>query len=222
MGQRKTTLSEGEFYHLYNRGNSKQDIFLRDVDYNRFMQLMYLSNGTKSFVFRELDSSTIFSADRGAPLVAIGAYCLMPNHFHILATPLVPNGVQTFMQKLSTGYSMYFNKKHTRTGGLFEGRFKSKHTGTDEYLKYLFSYISLNPIKLHDSTWKEMGIKNLPLSFDFLRNYTYSSYVDYLGARKESAILNRTAFPIHFDSVMDFNLNLTEWLTYSVDTPGST
>lgn len=176
---------------------------------------MYLSNGTKSFVFRELDALNIFSTDRGLKLVGIGAYCLMPNHFHILITPLVENGIQIFMQKLSTGYSMYFNKKHSRTGSLFEGRFKSQHAATDEYLKYLFSYITLNPIKLQDATWKEEGIKNLSNSFSFLRNYKYSSYVDYLGTRKESVVLDQNKFPNHFDSSDDFNANLKEWLSYN-------
>ena len=61
------------------------------------------------------------------------------------------------MGKLGTGYSMYFNRKYKRTGALFVGAFKSQHANSDEYLKYLYAYIHLNPVKLIDSTWKEEG-----------------------------------------------------------------
>ena len=59
----------------------------------------------------------------------------MPNHFHILITQMEEKGVSKFMQKLSTAYSMYYNKKYKRTGGLFEGKFKSEHLNKDRYLK---------------------------------------------------------------------------------------
>ena len=144
MAMRKVSFALHEFYHIYNRGNSRQTIYVTNADYQRFISLLYLANGSKSFEFREIDEEKLFDFDKGEPLVAIGAYCLMPNHFHILATPLVEGGMATFMRKLATGYSMYFNKKHHRTGSLFEGRFKSEHVDSDNYLKYLFSYIHLN------------------------------------------------------------------------------
>ena len=160
MSMRKVSFVPEEFYHLYNRGNSRQAIFLNDADYARFSALLYLANGTNSFEFRELASDALFDFNRGEQLVAIGAYCLMPNHFHILLTPLIEGGVATFMRKLATGYSMYFNKKHHRTGSLFEGRFKSEHVNNDNHLKYLFSYIHLNPVKLIQSKWQQEGIKD--------------------------------------------------------------
>ena len=83
MSMRKVSFVPEEFYHLYNRGNSRQAIFLNDVDYARFSALLYLANGTNSFEFRELASDALFDFNRGEQLVAIGAYCLMPNHFHI-------------------------------------------------------------------------------------------------------------------------------------------
>jgi len=110
MSVRKVSFVEQEFYHVYNRGNSRQTIYVTNDDHTRFVALLYLANGTKSFEFRNLKSDTMFVRDRGEQQVAIGAYCLMPNHFHILLTPLVPDGVTNFMLKLSTGYSMYFNK----------------------------------------------------------------------------------------------------------------
>ena len=84
----------------------------------------------------------------------------MPNHFHILVKEKIENGISKFMGKLTTGYSMYFNKRYDRTGSLFQGVFKSVHADSDEYLKYLFAYIHLNPIKLINPEWKENGIKD--------------------------------------------------------------
>ena len=97
MSERLIPLALNEFYHIYNRGNSKQTIFKVPSDYNRFLQLLYLSNGTKSFKVRELVEKNIFELIMGEKLVAIGAYCLMPNHFHILLRPLVDGGVSKFM-----------------------------------------------------------------------------------------------------------------------------
>ena len=87
MAIRTEIFSEGEFYHIYNRGNSKQVIFKNANDYNRFVQLLYISNSSKNFNLSDLKDNRrkdfdIFSFDRGGSLVAIGAYCLMPLASH--------------------------------------------------------------------------------------------------------------------------------------------
>jgi len=214
MPVRKVLFSPGEFYHLYNRGNSRQEIFHTRQDYNRFVALLYVANGTTSLDLREIKPEDVFTFDRGEQQVAIGAYCLMPNHFHILLTPLVADGVTNFMRKLTTGYSMYFNKRHFRTGSLFEGRFKSEHANTDTYLKYLFSYIHLNPVKLIQSDWREVGISNREAALEYVQNFQYSSYVDGEQMRHQSAILNRDVFPEYFSNPVDFANDLIEWLSY--------
>ncbi len=107
---------------------------------------------------------------------------------------------------------MYFNKKYERTGGLFEGKFKSQHVGDDRYLKYLFSYIHLNPVKLIDPAWKESGIKNKNKTLDFLRTYKYASYLDFSGIkRSESKILDTSLFPNYFPSVRTFETEILSW-----------
>ena len=143
MSIRRVLFAFGEYFHIYNRGNSKQDIFKDNLDRERFQSQLFLANGTAPFDFRRVSKDGVYDCERGGQLVYMGAYCLMPNHFHILLTPAVEGGVHTFMQKLSTGYSMYFNKKYERTGVLFEGKFKARHADSDEYLKYLFAYIHL-------------------------------------------------------------------------------
>lgn len=216
MSNRKVQLVPGEFYHIYNRGNSKQKIFRTTADYDRFITLLYLANTTTQWEVRKLDEEQIFNFKREVQHVAIGAYCLMPNHFHILLTPLVENGVATFMKKLATGYSMYFNAKNNRTGSLFEGRYKAEHVAEDRYLKYLFAYIHLNPVKLFQSDWREVGLQDTAGAQTFLDAYQYSSHIDNKVDRAESAILNRESYPNYFVTQSDINKEMMEWLTYPV------
>ncbi len=216
MAQRKTPLIQGEFYHVYNRGNSKQVIFKDHLDYTRFLQLLYVSNSSESFVFRDVSRNDVWMFDRREQLVSIGACCLMPNHFHILLTPVVDNGVSKFMQKVSVGYSMYFNNKYERTGTLFEGKFKSQWADSDEYLKYLFSYIHLNPVKLIQSDWKEQGIKDAAKALSYAKDYKYSSLPDYMGSvRPERTILSPDPFPAYFLTIASTEANLLEWLNFN-------
>lgn len=214
MPIRRVPFVPDEYYHIYNRGNSRQRIFYSEADHNRFMTLLYLANGTQSLDFREINPDILFEYERGEQQVAIGAYCLMPNHFHILAIPLVDDGMVTFMRKLSTGYSMYFNKKHHRTGALFEGRFKSEHVDSDRYLKYLFAYIHLNPVKLLQPDWQEKGITNLQETFKYLDQYQYSSYIDNQVERPQSTILSRNKFPEYFTTKQAYDTEMRDWLTY--------
>jgi putative transposase len=223
MGLRKENFATGEFYHIYNRGNSKQKIFLDDNDRDRFLKLLYLCNSEKNIRFREdiiEKKIDVWDFDRGKSLASLGAWVLMPNHFHVLIclpprSLLGGEGISLFMKKLCTGYSMYFNKKYQRTGKLFEGVFKSTHLVRDEQLKYIFSYIHLNPIKLIDPQWKEKGIKNTQQAINFLQKYRWSSYKDYIGEdRPENKILFKKDFPTYFPKKKDFNKEILEWLNF--------
>jgi putative transposase len=217
MSIRKVSFAIGEYYHVYNRGNSKQTIFLDEEDYQRFVSLLYVCNSSDRFkMFLVKKGESVYSIDQEDPVVAIGAYCLMPNHFHILITPLIESGVSIFMQKVSTAYAMYFNQKHERTGGLFEGKFKAEHVDTDRYLKYLFSYIHLNPIKLLQKDWKEKGIKNKDEAEKYLNDYRYSSYAEYMGDKRlENKILSTKKFPDYFAKRDDFIRETHDWLFYN-------
>jgi REP element-mobilizing transposase RayT len=151
MSVRKENLVQGEYYHIYNRGVDKRTIFLDEIDLNRFLKIMkefntinpigslYLNNFNKKE--EELRGKT-------SQLVNFIAFCLNPNHYHFLITPLVEKGIEKFMQ---------------RSGSLFEGKFKSKHISSNDYLLHLSAYINLNncdqngKIKhsLSKSSWKE-------------------------------------------------------------------
>ena len=211
--QRKTPFVEGEYYHLYNRGVDKREIFLAGDDYRRFMTLLYLANSSESVrldnILRNYAYEDLFALPRGECLVAVGAFCLMPNHFHLLITPLVRDGVTRYMLKLQTAYSMYFNIKNDRNGSLFQGTFKSEHASNDRYLKYLFSYIHLNPVKLKDPHWKN-GVPKKDSLFSFLEQYPYSSLGAYMN--NTHTITNPSSFPEYFPSKKEVWGHIKDWL----------
>ena len=219
MALRPVSFIENEFYHIYNRGTDKRTLFRDDTDRHRFLKLLYISNSVARINVRNIlrKNNEPYTFERGVPLVNIGAYCLMPNHFHILLTPCMEGGVSLFMKKLCTAYSMYFNKRYNRTGTLLEGRFKSKWIDSDVYLKYLYAYIHLNPRKLMSHTDANEPSDDELLTF--LKSYHYSSFADYLQVnRLEEVILSPEPFPDYFKTVASHVAELKEWLTYEDET----
>jgi REP element-mobilizing transposase RayT len=213
---RNITFSEGEYYHLYNRGVDKRNTFSAPAEYRRFMAYLVAVNSPATAPIRYAVATKNLQGLAleigGSRLVAIGAFCLMPNHFHLYVTPVVDNGISKFMQRLQTAYTMYFNEKHRRSGALFQGTFKAQHIDTDAYAKYLFSYIHLNPAKLKDPQWKERGPRDIGRLRDFLCTYPYSSLQEYLTRRP--AITAPEAFPAYLTSVRDLDDHIDNWLHY--------
>ena len=218
MAQRKVLFAPEEYYHIYNRGNSKQTIFHDDADRTRFIQLLFLSNASNPFNTADLRKGKgLFEHDRGEALISIGAYIVMPNHFHVLLRHVEDGDISKFMQKLTTVYSMYYNAKYKRTGGLFEGKFKATHVATDRYLRYLFSYIHLNCIKLIDKTWRENGLKDKNKALGYLHKYKWSSYLDYAEVKQRtySSVLDKKAFPNYFSSPEAIKKDIFQWINYN-------
>lgn len=164
---------EGGYYHIYNRGVEKRDIFLDRDDYATFLNLLklYLSpptNQNSTDIKRSDLKMAYYNRKNLYGFVELLAFCLMPNHFHLLVKQHVRNGIIDLMRCLSTSYVIYFNKKNERVGALFSGKYKAVLVTEDPYLLHLSRYIHLNP--------KEIGK-------DY-RSYDFSSYPDYLGKRK--------------------------------------
>lgn len=183
----RTPLAEGEWYHCYNRGVDKRKIFLSYKDYERFLMLLYIANSTERVHLSNLSQGKqgptlleVLKIERPQPLVTLGAFSLMPNHFHILARPLVAGGLSLFMQKLATGYGMYFNKKYERSGTLLQGKFKSKRIDKDTYLRRLINYIHANPAELYEPGWKTGKIVNEDQVAKKLSQYRFSSLGEFL------------------------------------------
>ena len=148
--------------------------------------------------------------------MSIGAYVLMPNHFHILIKEKYEGGITKFMRKLLTSYSMYFNKKYNRTGKLWQGVFQSTHLNTDNYLKYIYSYIHLNPAKLIDKNWRDNLRRNTGKLFDYCFNYEYSSIFEY--KNNKDHILNKVAFPLYFQNILEHKTEMIDWLSNGSNT----
>lgn len=225
MATRKIQFAQGEYYHIYNRGTDKRKIFLDERDHERFLTLLFLSNSKSRFeISKNPNEDWSFEkhsvVDRGEKIVSIGAFCLMPNHFHLLIKEEIEGGITRFMTKLQTGYAMYFNKKYHRKGVLFEGMFKAEHVDNDVYLKYLYAYIHLNPIGVIDNGWKEKKITDMGAAKNFLNSYEYSSLLDYLLGGEPSqermfgVILNKEAFPEYFETSAKFQEMLHEWMNF--------
>ncbi|MEX2090734.1 MAG: transposase [Candidatus Paceibacterota bacterium] len=157
----------GEYYHIYNRGNAKENVFLDDTDYKFFLLRLKQNLGL------EKKDSRFF---KPLPLGSFSliAYCLMPNHFHMLIRQNMGIPTSKLLGKQCTSYSMYFNKKYDRVGHVFQDQFKQKNIQNDAYLLWLSAYIHLNPV------WA-----NLVNTAD---NYQWSSVNDYIGKSKHGLV----------------------------------
>ncbi len=152
MSSRKTPFVDEEIYHIYNRGIDKRIIFNDINDYQRFLENLSELNTVDTFgglyLKSFLEKKSLQNNKNQENLVKIIAYCLNPNHFHLIIKQSSNNGISHFMQRLGTGYTMYFNNKQKRSGSLFQGKFKAKHIKDNEYLLYLSTYVNLND-KIH-------------------------------------------------------------------------
>lgn len=166
---------ENGYYHAYNRGVEKRNIFLDEQDYKVFLHYLkrYLTESKPS----PLEISPRFRTDLFDKIQLV-AYCLMPNHFHLLLKQFTKEALTEFMRALQNSYVRYFNEKHDRVGTLFQGTYKAVLVETESYLLHLARYIHLNPLELHQFHQVEPGTR-----FNLV-GYSYSSYGDYLSKRK--------------------------------------
>jgi len=205
---RKTEFANGEYYHIYNRGVDKREVFLDRLDYERFLVCMNLLNDKKNGIMERqrniLKSNTraklsdIRELSSGRkPLIEFNAYCLNPNHYHFILKQTEKDGIKIFMHKLGTAYTNYFNKKYDRSGSLFQGPFKSIHITSNEYLLYLSAYVNKNHF-IHGYSkgdWK------------------YSSLLDYLGKRDE-ALCNKESILGQFEDAKEYEKYLANNALY--------
>lgn len=147
MANRKTSFTVGEYYHVYNRGVDKRIIFADVYDIRRFFQSMVEFNVVDPIGSLYLNSFLQLRGETpklGKRLVNVIAYCLNPNHFHLILEQLVDGGISEYMKRLGGGYTGFFNQKHDRSGSLFQGVFKDVHIDSNEYLLHASAYVNLN------------------------------------------------------------------------------
>ncbi|MFH1062626.1 MAG: transposase [Candidatus Omnitrophota bacterium] len=146
---------EGILYHLTSRGDDRKKIFLSEFDFEKFLE--YLKIAKEKFKFY------------------LYAYCLMGNHYHLLIETTQPN-LSRIMQNINSSYTLYYNKKRSKCGHVFQGRYKSIIVEADEYFKELSRYIHLNPVKAR--------IVNSP------EEYKWSSYRTYINKSDNNEIID--------------------------------
>lgn len=199
---KRPKLVDGEIYHIVLRGVEQRQIFLDEIDYYRgIFSLFEFNNANPVSIKERRKDRSRFKKQiaRGQTsdnferilLVEILAFALMPNHLHLLLRQIKSKGISLFVQKLGTGYASYFNRKYKRSGHLFQGRFHAVHVKTDEQLERVFIYIHTNPVAIIESKWKERGIKNRARAKYFLKNYRWSSYLDYIGKKNFPSVSER-------------------------------
>lgn len=187
---RKTEFKIGECYHVYNRGVEKRDVFGGDLDYFRFLKSLEEFNRVDPIgsifeqSFRDKKESL---GNEVSKLVDIIAYCLNPNHYHLILKQLEDKGIEKFMHRVGVGYSKYYNHKYKRSGVLFQGVFKSIHIDSNEYLLYLSAYVNKNNF-IHGYN-KD--------------NWKYSSLADYLGKR-DGKLCNKDIILGQFKNVDEY------------------
>lgn len=213
---------EGEIYHLYTRGVEKRIVFENQNDYERFLLLLYVCNRKRAVRVDDLVRSSQGEPLRKAiaelaeeeTLVDILCYSLMPNHLHILVREKNA-GISKLMLKLMTAYVMYFNTKYARSGPLFTRPFRSKHIPTNDYFRWAFAYVLLNPLDVHQSGWRTNGISDKRLAAEFIKKYRYGSFPDYFAEmRPEGCIVDANNLPFDGSAFKNFD-SLVEELSSS-------
>jgi len=180
---RKIRIAPGEYYHIFNRGMSKQIIFHEIKDYLRFVFLIiyfqspitfinlgrYVEHYVKHRVFNI--GSDVKEKILKKRFVELVSFCLMPNHFHLIVKEIDDSGIATYMQRALNSYTKYYNTKYKKSGHLFQGPYKAVHIEDDRQLLYLSTYIHRNPRELPN--WKGREVE-----------YVWSSYQDFVSKNR--------------------------------------
>jgi putative transposase len=147
-------------HHIIQTGNNNQNVFLDNDDYREFLSLLRTS--AKQFK------------------VAVHAYCLMPNHLHLLASPSDEDGLARMMQWMGRKYVPYFNGKYGRTGTLWGGRFKTSVVDPDEYFLPCSLYVEMNPVRSGVAAG--------------LGEYPWTSYAHHIGGQQDALITDHARY----------------------------
>jgi len=189
-----------ELYHALNHGVEKRNLFIDDGDRLRFVHDLYEFNDTApapEFIkYREFVTPDIRTVRARERIVDIHGWCLMGNHYHLLLSERVDEGLTKFLRKLNIGFAMYYNERYKRSGTLFRGRTKRIRINTDAHFLHILHYIHLNPLDFLKGaeTWRTLEIKNSNKALSFLEKYRWSSYLDYCGTKNFSSVITKELF----------------------------
>jgi len=200
----KRNIAEGEYYHIFNRGSRRGNIFKDDIDRRRFLfSILYFQspiqfenvtryiknyNALTGFPVSEKKLSEVLQSR----FVELTSFCLMPNHFHLLVREKIPGGISAYMQRILVAHTMYMNTRHHLSGHVFQGRFKSVHVKDNKQLLYLSAYIHRNPREL--SAWKNKEF-----------SYPWSSLQDLTEANRWGGLLESDIIAEQFETTPNSN-----------------
>lgn len=178
---RVKSYEENGYYHIYNRGVEKREVFRDAQDYSVYLSYLktYLEPKDDFGLQTIISSSTVPWGEKDKAIkllrlnnfsesISLMSFCLMPNHFHFLVKQTEFMTISKFMNSIGTRYTMYYNKKYKRVGHLFQDIYKAVKAASTDQLLYLTRYIHRNPDDILPQGWA-------------LRKYEYSSYGVYLG-----------------------------------------
>lgn len=197
-------IAENEYYHVYNRGAQKLTIFKESSDWIRFIFLaLYMQSPHQ--IPNALRYARKDSIGEGFPvplkdlelilntrMVELVGFCLMPNHFHLIVLEKDKDGIARYMQRVNTGYTMYFNKKYKTSGHVFQGRYQTVRVDSDEQLMHLSAYIHRNPRELKAWRGKE-------------EQYPYSSLQDYIDKNRWGNLISTDIIAGRFENTPKSN-----------------
>ena len=200
---RNIKIAHGEYYHILNRGMSKQLIFHDNVDRIRFLFLILyfqspiilqnIGRPVRSFVkhsvfnIEEMKKGIVKSR-----FVELVSFCLMPNHFHLIVKEIEENGIARYMQRILNSYTKYYNTKYKKSGHLFQGPYKAVHIEDNNQLLYLSAYIHRNPRELKEWLNKES-------------NYLWSSFQDSISKNRFGKLLVLDIINGQFKNKKEYN-----------------
>lgn len=200
---RTVPIIPGEYYHIFNRGNNKQLIFLDTRDWARFLFLIIYLQSPIIFlnISRQIShyvQNRAFNINKDIiedvikeRHVELVNFALMPNHFHLTLYEFKKGGIANYMQRVLCAYTKYFNTKYDRSGHLLQGPYKAVHIENNEQLLYLSSYIHKNPREL--SEWKNQE-----------HQYPWSSYQDYIGKNRWGKLLQQNIIFSQFPNKKEY------------------
>ena len=178
---------------------------------------LFAFNDSKNIIssYRNLENrarTVLAIGEKRDPLVEILAFCLMPNHIHLLIRQVQDNGISNFMRKNGAGYGGYRNKKYNRSGHLFSGRFRVVHVKDDKQLMTVVVYIHSNPVAIIYPGWKEKGIENVAKAMNFLKSYKWSSFSDLIEIERFPLLINKNQLLELLGKNFNFEKSVEDWL----------
>ena len=201
---RNIKIAPGEYYHIFNRAVNKQIIFHNSSDYTRFLFLIlyfqsavkisHMSRAVKDFAKdyksgQSGQSSALATVKKR--VLELTAFCIMPNHFHLIVKELEEGGVAAYMQRVLTAYSKYYNTKYEKSGHVFQGPYGAIHVEDNRQLLHLSAYIHRNPREIFK--WR-----------DIYEEYEWSSYQDFVTANRWGDLLLPQIITEHFKSRKEY------------------